>query len=321
MATLVTGAAGTIGISLVKALLAKEQKKGQDKSEEKEKVIGLDNFITGSHKNLEKLRSDDNFTFLEMALEDPQLAEKLKDFKIAKIFHLACPTGVPNLEILSEEMLSASSRGTKNILKLALQKKACFVYSSSSEVYGDPLISPQAESYTGNVDPVGIRSPYEEGKRFSEALTMTFVKKHNLDAKIVRIFNTFGPDFYEHDLRVIPHFLTQAWKNKDLVVQGDGKQRRTFLYVDDLINGLFLIMDQGLRGEVYNLGSDLEMSILELAQLIVKMTKSKSKIVFSERPEHDPTMRKPALGKINKLGWKQTISLEAGLKKILDLRT
>ena len=315
MVSLVTGAAGTIGISLVKALL------GQASGEKKEEVIGLDNFITGSHRNLERLRFLPNFTFLEMALEDPSLEQKLKDVQIDKIFHLACPTGVPNLEKLEEEMLSASSRGTKNILQIALQKKARFIYSSSSEVYGDPLVSPQKESYTGNVDPVGVRSPYEEGKRFSEALTMAFVKKYNLDANVVRIFNTFGPEFYENDLRVIPHFLTQALKGQDLVVQGDGTQKRTFLYIDDLIRGLFLIMDQGLMGEVYNLGSDIEISILELAQLIIKMTGSKSKIVFSKRPAHDPEMRKPALEKIKKLSWQQTISLEEGLKKILDLRT
>ena len=307
MTILVTGAAGTIGVNLVKALLKREKK-----------VIGLDNFITGSHHNLEKLKSSPNFTFIEMALEDPRVKEKLKDIEIDQIFHLACPTGVPNLEKLSEEMLSASSKGTKHILQIALQKKARFIYSSSSEVYGDPLVSPQTEDYTGNVNPIGLRSPYEEGKRFSEALTEAFVKKYNLDAKIVRIFNTFGPDYFESDLRVIPHFLTQAFHSQDLIVQGDGTQRRTFLYVDDLIQGLFLVIEQGLKGEVYNLGSDIEISILKVAELILKMTKSKSKIVFSKRPDHDPEMRKPALDKIKKLGWQQTLSLEEGLKKILS---
>ncbi|MBI5346119.1 MAG: GDP-mannose 4,6-dehydratase [Chlamydiae bacterium] len=303
---LVTGAAGNIGSNLCLHLLNR-----------KEKVIGVDNFITGSNKNLSSILTNPNFTFIEANIIDEKIQSTLEKYPIKEIFHLACPTGVNNLERLSEEMLLASSIGTKNILEIAKRKKTSLLYFSSSEVYGNPWVFPQPESYWGNVDPIGIRSPYEEGKRFSEALITSFVKKYHVNAKIVRIFNTFGPGDLENDFRAVPSFITKALKNEDLNIYGDGKHTRTFLYVDDLIDGVMLIMKKAAEGSVYNIGSDIEISILELANLIIKISSSKSRINFLKHLSYDVCHRCPDLTKIKKLGWKQSISLEEGLKRVL----
>lgn len=303
---LVTGGAGLIGSVLCQRLLAQGHK-----------VICVDNFITSERQNISHLLKNQNFTLIEHDITQPM--PKLLNHKssaISHIFHLACPTGVPNLTRLSQEMLETCSVGTKNILDLARKHNAKLVFTSSSEAYGDPLVFPQTETYTGNVDPIGPRSPYEEGKRFSEALVISYVRKYNLDAKIVRVFNTYGRKTYS-DTRVVSTFLKNALSGKPLPVAGKGTQTRTFCYVEDLIDALLTVIQKGKKGEVYNAGSDIEISIADLAKSIIKITDSKSKIEFVERPVHDHSRRHPDLTKLKKLGWKQKFTLEKGLEEYL----
>lgn len=313
MRILVTGGAGFIGTNLCLKLL----KDGHE-------VIACDNFITGSKQNLDKLLKNARFSFYQLNICDQVFLARLSSFeKIDQIYHLACPTGVPNLGPLAEEMLLACSLGTRNILELAKTHKAKLLFTSSSEVYGDPQVFPQDESYTGNVDPVGWRSPYEEGKRFAESLIAMYVRKYKIDAKIVRVFNTYGSGMALEESRVIARFLKQALSGKPLSVHGKGLQKRTFCYVDDLVEGFILVMKKGKRGEVYNeveiynLGSDKEISIIKLAKLIIKLTSSKSSIEWMERPSHDHRARLPSLKKVKKLGWELQTPLEEGLRKTI----
>lgn len=301
---LVTGGAGLIGSALCRRLVA-----------EGYSVTCIDNFITSNKNGISDLLKNTNFKLVKLDITKT-LPSVLNADKFSEIYHLACPTGVPNLTVLAEEMLSTCSRGTKNILDLAKKHNAKLIFTSSSEVYGDPLVFPQTENYTGNVDPVGIRSPYEEGKRFSEALLISYVRKYNLDAKIIRIFNTYGKKSAD-DTRVISTFLKNAKQNKSLPVKGKGKQTRTFCYVDDLVAAILIVMAKGKKGEVYNAGSDQEISIYELARTVIRVTKSKSKITFVKRPEHDHNRRRPDLTKLKTLGWNSTYSLEDGLRKLM----
>ncbi|HCS78228.1 TPA: hypothetical protein DIV55_00625 [Patescibacteria group bacterium] len=305
MCILVTGGAGFIGANLCQRLL-----------EQNHEVIAVDNLITSDGGNLNKLRSFPNFTFIKHDITNP-LPHALTAYRLplTAIYHLACPTGVPNLTKLAEEMLLTCSIGTRNILELARTHKAKFLVVSSSETYGNPLIFPQTENYTGNVDPTGIRSPYEEGKRFTESLVSIYVRKYKLDAKIVRVFNTYGPGMDRSETRVVPRFLRQALSNKPITIHGKGTQTRTFCYVDDLVNGLLIIMKKGKSGEVYNLGSDQQVTIRQLAELIINVTKSKSKIIKIKRLKHDHESRLPDLTKVKKLGWKLHTPLEDGLRK------
>lgn len=308
---LVTGGAGCIGFNLCKILL-----------EQDHKVIAIDNLITGSVENLKQLKHYPKFKFIPHDITKPfpkNFEFRLSNFEF--MYHLACPTGVSNLARLGEEMLLTCSQGTKNILELARTHHAKLLFTSSSEVYGNPKSFPQTEEYTGNVDPTGFRSPYEEGKRFAESLVVAYVRKYNIDAKIVRIFNTYGPGMSNKDTRVIPQFLHQALSGKPLTVEGKGVQTRTFCYVDDLVEGLILVTQKGGKGEVYNLGSDKEMTVIELAKLVIRLTDSRSKIRFVPRPTHDHNRRHPDLTKIKKLGWEPKLSLEEGLKKTLELYT
>ncbi|OGG17960.1 hypothetical protein A3D78_07385 [Candidatus Gottesmanbacteria bacterium RIFCSPHIGHO2_02_FULL_39_14] len=302
MRILVTGGAGFIGINLTLKLL----KLGHE-------VTIIDNFITSEKAKINVLRNKKNWQLI-VADIGKKLPTELRKMKFNQIYHLACPTGVPNLIPLAEEMLLTSSLGTLNILELAKKNKAKVLFTSSSEVYGDPKEFPQDESYTGNVDCIGIRSPYEEGKRFAESMIAMYVKKYGLTGKIVRIFNTYGPYMSLGDYRVVPRFLFQAIAGEPLTINGDGKQKRTFCYVDDLVNGLLLIMDKGTRGEVYNLGSDEEITIEKLARLIIKITKSKSMIKYLKPLSHDPWRRLPNLNKVTNLRWRRYISLEEGLR-------
>lgn len=301
MKILVTGGAGFIGLNLIARLL----KKGY-------KVDIVDNLITSSIKNLDNLPKNGNWKFHNIGIEKFKTSEKFDS-----IFHLACPTGVPNCQKLALEMVSACSMGTKNILEIAKKSKANFIFTSSSEVYGDPQIFPQTESYFGNVDPTGFRAPYEEGKRFSETLITSYVKKFGLEAKILRLFNTYGPYMQVEDSRVIPRFITQANKNLALTVHGDGNQTRTFCYVDDLVGGLILIAEKGKSGEVYNIGSDKEVKIKDFAQKVIKLSHSNSKLEFVKKPYADHQRRRPDLTKIKKLGWMPKTSLDDGLKKTI----
>lgn len=279
----------------------------------------MDNFITGSPQNIKKLQKYPKFKFIKHDITKPfpkSFEFQISNFKF--IYHLACPTGVPNLGPLAEEMLLTCSLGTRNILELAKEHKSKVLFSSSSEVYGDPKVFPQDESYTGNVDPTGLRSPYEEGKRFAESLMMMYQRKYKVPVRVARVFNTYGPYMAFKDGRVISKFLYQALSSKSLTIHGQGLQRRTFLYVDDLVKGLNLVMEEGKTGQVYNLGSNQEISILELAQTILDLTKTKSSFRFVKRPTHDHQSRLPNLEKVNKLGWYPKTGLRDGLLKTIS---
>ena len=306
---LVTGAAGFIGSNLAEHLL-----------KEGNLVYGVDNFITGPTKNINALKGNPNFNFLEADIVDMGSDQKriLAGQKFDEIYHLACPTGVPNLVTLAEEMLLTCSIGTRNILEIARESGAKFLFTSSSEVYGDPLEFPQKEEYTGNVHPTGIRSPYEEGKRLAEALVVMYQRKYGLDGRIVRVFNTYGSNMSEMDERIIPKFIQQIKNGTSLTVHGDGIQKRTYCHVDDLLDGLLIIMEKGGRGEVYNLGGDEEIEAKDLAELLLKISNSHVGIKHTERPAHDHQSRHPDLNKIKALGWSPKIGLDKGLRSILN---
>jgi nucleoside-diphosphate-sugar epimerase len=218
------------------------------------------------------------------------------------------------------EILMTNSLGARNALELAKKKNARFLLASSSEVYGNPLEHPQKETYWGNVNPNGIRSPYDESKRFAEALAMAYFRGHGADIRIARIFNTYGPRMRNDDGRVIPNFVTQALRGKPITVYGDGSQTRSFCYVTDLVDGLVRMMfKDGLGGEVANVGNPREVNVLEVARLIKKITSSKSEIVFKPLPKDDPTHRRPDISKAKKLlGWEPKVPLEAGLRETID---
>lgn len=306
MRILVTGSCGCIGTNLCISFL----KKGYD-------VVGLDNFITGDRENLTPLLSYPKFKFIEFDIVNSLFLINKKLSGVSEIYHLACPTGVENLIRLNEEMLLACAVGTKNVLDWTKKSKASVVFTSSSEVYGDPKESPQKETYFGSVNPMGIRSSYEEGKRFAESLALMYVRKYGVKVKIARLFNTYGSYMSKEDTRVVPQFLKQASKNKPLFVKGSGKQSRTFCHVDDLVCGLVLIMKRGRKGEVYNIGSNKQVAILDLAKLVIKLTGSKSLIKFVKRPNHDHESRLPDIRKIKKLGWRQEVMLSKGLLETL----
>lgn len=308
MRVLVTGAAGCIGSNLCNALLNRG-----------DYVVGIDNYITGQKENIEELAKNSRFRFLKFDITKPfsHCPDDIFD-NISLIYHLACPTGVPNLTRLAEEMIQTCSAGTNNVLELARQKKARVVFTSSSEVYGNPKESPQKISYTGNVDPTGVRSPYEEGKRFSETLCTMYVRKYGVDARIVRVFNTYGPRMSMKDERVIPTLLTQAFANEPLTIHGGGNQMRTFCYVDDLVNALITVMEKGEQGHVYNAGSDKQITIRELAETIKKITNTTAPIATIPRPTHDHQSRLPDLTELKKLGWDLTVPLTSGLEKTIQ---
>ncbi|MEM4270735.1 MAG: UDP-glucuronic acid decarboxylase family protein [Candidatus Pacearchaeota archaeon] len=308
---LVAGGAGFIGSHLCQSLI-----------EDNYKVICIDNFITGEKRNLEDLEKNKNFKFENYNIINPL---NLAASKIDYIFHLASPASPSKKSPRSYikfpvETLLVNSQGTYNLLELAKKNNARFLFASSSEVYGDPTVSPQDENYFGNVNPNGIRSVYDEAKRFGEAITMAYVRKYNLDGRIVRIFNTFGPKMRADDGRVISNFINQALKGDKITVYGDGTQTRSVCFIEDMIKGIKSAMfKENLRGEVINLGNPDERRILDLAHLIKKMTNSRSEITFEELPEDDPKTRKPDITKAqNLLGWNPKISIEEGLKKTIN---
>ena len=307
---LVAGGAGFIGSHLCKKLLTQEYK-----------VICVDNLVTGSKDNLKNLREDKNFTFLEKDITHPLGQDINADY----IFHLASPAS-PNKKSPRSyinhplETLLANSLGTYNLLELAKKTSAKFLYVSSSEVYGDPAVSPQKEDYFGNVNPNGVRSVYDEGKRFGEAITMNYVREYGLNARIIRIFNTYGPMMQPDDGRVVSNFITQAISGQPLTVYGSGQQTRSFCFVDDMVDGLILAMfSDKTKGEVLNLGNPDERKILEFASLIKKLTGSASEIVFEDLPTDDPKERKPDIAKAKELiGWQPKVSIEQGLEKTVQ---
>jgi dTDP-glucose 4,6-dehydratase len=303
MDILITGGAGFIGSHLSERLLA-----------DGHRVVVLDNLVTGTKSNIEHLLTDKNFHFI-----NHNVSEYISyDGHLDWVMHLASPASPIDFEKLAIPILKVGSLGTHNALGLALEKKAKFFLASTSEVYGDPEIHPQPESYYGNVNPIGPRGVYDESKRFAEAITMAYHRKHNLDTRIVRIFNTYGPRMRADDGRVVCTFINQAIKNLDISVFGDGLQTRSFQYIDDLIEGFVRVMACQFY-EPINLGNPIEFTVLDLANKIISKTDSKSQIKFYPLPQDDPMRRRPDIRRAqNLLDWTPEISLDEGLDLSLD---
>ncbi len=315
MATvLVAGGAGFIGSHLCEKLLV-----------EGYKVFALDNLITGDKGNLEKLNGNSSFEFIEKDITKDLADLKEKFSEVKFIFHMASPAS-PNKKSLKSyinfpiETLLVNSVGTYNLLNITHNLNAKFLFASSSEVYGDPNVTPQSEDYFGNVNPNGVRSVYDEAKRFGEAITMAFVRKHDVDGRIIRIFNTYGPNMQKDDGRVVSNFINQALEGKPITVYGDGSQTRSLCFVSDLVEGIIKAMFvQKTSGEVMNLGNPNEKTILEVAQIIKKMIDSNSEITFEELPQDDPKKRNPDIRKAKSLlSWTPQVNLEEGLKKTIE---
>lgn len=302
---LVTGGAGFIGSHLCEALIRKSLK-----------VICVDNLGTGKLSNLSAIIRNRDFKFIRHDVVKPL---KIKE-KINYIFHLASYASPPYYQKYSIDTLMTNSLGTYNILEMARKHKAKFLFVSTSEVYGDPKVHPQKEDYWGNVNPVGIRSCYDEAKRFAEALTMEYSRKHNLDVRIIRIFNTYGPRLQKDDGRVISNFIYQALHNLPLTIYGDGIQTRSFCYVSDMVNGILKAMfTQKSKNQIINLGNSSEITIKQVAFIIKKLTGAKSKVVYKQLPKDDPTRRKPDITKAKKiLNWEPKIKLKEGLIKTIQ---
>lgn len=300
---LITGGAGFIGSHLCEFLLEKGFR-----------VIAMDNLITGDLKNISHLKNSKNFMFI-----NHDVSEHVDiDEKIDYVLHFASPASPVDYQKAPIQTLKAGSLGTHNTLGVALANNAKYVLASTSEVYGDPLVNPQPESYWGNVNPIGIRGPYDEAKRFSEALAMAYHRVHKIDAKIARIFNTYGPKMRKDDGRAIPNFITQALKNKPITVYGNGNQTRSFCYISDMIEGIYLLMTSKLN-EPVNLGNPDEHQISDIAKIIKAMAKSKSTIVFKKLPEDDPHKRCPDISKAKKyLKWQPKVNLKEGLKGTIE---
>ena len=277
----------------------------------------MDNFITGRRENVRPLLASANFHFSRLDITSRHFLAAFLKVPLGEIYHLACPTGVPNIARLGEEMMLASSVGTRHVLELARMHRARFLFSSSSEVYGQAEVSPQHERYCGNVDPLGPRSPYEEGKRFAESLVALYVRTYGVDADIVRLFNAYGPGMSPEDTRVLPRFLQSIRNGRPLTVYGDGRQTRTFCYIDDFIRGLRLVMERGERGEVYNIGGSRPLAIKELARLVIRITGYRQGISLRPHFVEDHSGRKPSLVKIRKLGWRPAVPLREGLRRMI----
>jgi dTDP-glucose 4,6-dehydratase len=299
--SVVTGGAGFLGSHLCEFLLAQG-----------ERVVCVDNLETGSLQNVEHLRGE-RFGFINHDLTGHLVVEEPVDF----VYHLASPASPIDYLRLPLQTLKVGSYGTHNALGLAKWKRARFLLASTSEVYGDPQVHPQQETYWGNVNPIGPRGVYDEAKRYAEALTMAYHRQQGVDTAIVRIFNTYGPRMRPHDGRAIPTFVRQALADEPLTVFGDGSQTRSFCYVDDLIRGLYLLARSGEHLPV-NIGNPHEFTLLELAETVVRVTGSSSEIVFEALPVDDPQVRQPDITRATQiLGWKPEIDLEDGLKRML----
>lgn len=300
---LVTGGAGFLGSHLCEHFLSKGHH-----------VTALDNFVTGSQRNVEHLSGKSRFKLVQHDISRPYESSEMFD----AILHFASPASPSDYMRLPLETLEAGSSGTRHCLELARLKKAVFLMASTSEVYGDPLERPQAENYRGNVNPVGPRSVYDEAKRFSEALTMAYHRYHQVDTKIVRIFNTYGPRMGLEDGRVIPNFITQALLDKPLTVYGDGSQTRSYCYAADLVAGIEKLLFSKIH-EPVNLGNPTDMTVRQLADVIIQMTGSKSLLAFEDLPVDDPKVRCPDITKARRqLGWEPRVSLEEGLGQTIS---
>ena len=300
---LVTGGAGFIGSHLCERLL----NEGND-------VICLDNYFTGTKKNISHLIDN---PFFELLRHDVTFSLYVE---VDQIYNLACPASPVHYQFDPVQTTKTSVHGAINMLGLAKRTKARILQASTSEVYGDPEVHPQKEDYWGKVNPIGIRSCYDEGKRCAETLFFDYYRQHDVDIKVVRIFNTYGPNMHPNDGRVVSNFIVQALKGEDITIYGDGNQTRSFCYVDDLVDGFIKMMEteKGFTGPV-NLGNPGEFTMNELAQKILKMTQSKSKLKYFPLPQDDPRQRKPDIGLAqSKLNWNPHILLEEGLEKTIN---
>ena len=300
---LVTGGAGFIGSHLCKKLIDE----GND-------VLCIDNYFTGTKENITELFSSPYFEAIRHDICFPLYVE------VDEIYNLACPASPVHYQHDPVQTTKTTVHGAINMLGLAKRTNARILQASTSEVYGDPSIHPQVEDYWGNVNPIGPRSCYDEGKRCAETLFFDYRRQHELDIKVVRIFNTYGPNMHPNDGRVVSNFIMQALTNKDITVYGNGDQTRSFCYIDDLINGMMSMMSskKGLNGPI-NLGNPVEFKIKELAMMIIKLTNSKSKIINKELPIDDPVRRRPDISKAKKeLDWEPKVDVMDGLKETID---
>ena len=302
MRILVTGGNGFVGSNLCERLL-----------EQGHYVISVDNNFTGSMKNIENFRNHKNFEFIRHDITQPLLLE------VDQIYHLACPASPKAYQFNGIKTIKTNVVGTLNMLGLAKRIKAKILLTSTSEVYGDPLVHPQTEDYWGNVNPNGIRSCYDEGKRVAETLMYEYHRSEKVDIRIARIFNTYGPNMMEDDGRVVSNFINQALNNQDITIYGDGSQTRSFCYVSDMVSGLIKLMESSEFSGPINLGNPNEMTIKQLAEKIIHLTKSESRLIFINLPQDDPCKRRPCIKKANEiLRWEPGISLEDGLQKTID---
>ena len=302
MKILVAGGAGFLGSNLCEELL----KMGHD-------VIAVDNFITGSKKNIEHLQQFQNFSFVNHDIIE------YRDFKVDGIFNLACPASPPLYQKDPVRTVKTNVIGSTNLLELARKTNSRILQASTSEIYGDPKVSPQTEEYWGNVNPVGLRSCYDEGKRTAETLFMDFHRQYETDIRIARIFNTYGPRMSIYDGRVVSNFIVQSLTNKDLTIYGDGGQIRSFCYVDDLIIGLIKLFFKENCHHPINIGNPDPITMEDLAVEVIKLTKSKSRISHMPLPSDDPINRIPDISKaIDQLNWRPSINRSEGLKKTIE---
>lgn len=307
MHILITGSAGFIASHLVEHILS-----------EGHTVTGVDNYITGNAKNIQNSINNPSFHFIQQDILTFDYGEIKEPVDI--VFHMASPASPIQYKKYPIETLQVNSLGTKQALDFSTEKNAVFVYASTSEVYGDPLVHPQVEWYWGNVNPNGVRSCYDEAKRFGEAMCMTYVRTKKTQVRIARIFNTYGPKMYINDGRVVSNFIVQALKNEPITLYGTGEQTRSFCYVSDLVKGLWALAIKQLEaGAVINLGNPNEMTIKEIAHKVKMLTTSSSDVVQKPIEQDDPLKRKPDISKAKELlDWEPTVSLDEGLKKTID---
>ncbi len=305
MRILVTGGAGFIGSHLIDRLMA-----------DGHEIICLDNFFTGHKRNIGQWRNHPNFELIRHDITEPIRLE------VDQIYHLACPASPIHYQYNPVKTIKTNVMGTLNMLGLAKRVKARFLLASTSEVYGDPELHPQSEEYRGNVNTIGIRSCYDEGKRVAETLAFDYHRQNNVDVRVVRIFNTYGPRMLENDGRVVSNFVAQSLRGQPLTVYGDGSQTRSFCYVSDLVEGLMRLMNGEHTGPI-NLGNPEEYTILELAQAVQKMVNPDAEIIFKSLPQDDPRRRRPDITKAKTLlNWQPTVPLQEGLKlTVEDFRT
>jgi len=298
---LVTGGAGFVGSHLCDALIKNNY------------VVCVDNMITGSKENISHLEGNKNFRFVNKDICDVDLMKTFSDIKFDEIYDMASPASPVDYVEYPIETLLTGSMGVKHLLDIAVRDRAKILVASTSEIYGDPLEHPQKEEYWGNVNPIGVRSCYDEAKRFMEALTTAYMRKKKVNIRIVRIFNTYGPRMRLADGRVVPNFISQALKNEDITVYGDGSQTRSFCYVSDLVEGLVKLMSVEVNTPV-NLGNPHEQTIIEFAQNIISIVGSKSRIKHTPLPLDDPQRRNPDISKAKKLlGWEPKVDLKTGI--------